>query len=82
MKESAPIAGIPIRDVGFRSRFGAAVVAIMREPSATSKVDGLTKMMIKPKRQRVAGRLGDVALQPEDELLLDIGKTSMFLPGG
>jgi len=44
-----------VRDVGFRGRFGAAVVAVRRD------------------KRRVDGRIGDVVLQPHDQLLLDTG---------
>eukprot|EP00983_Pelagomonas_calceolata_P083403 1156151-Pelagomonas_calceolata.AAC.9 len=73
VKQDAPISNTTIRDIGFRSRFGAAVVAVMRERPLTL-IDKLAGKFRQPKRERVEGRLGDIALQPGDELLLDIGE--------
>ncbi|KAF5834937.1 citrate transporter-domain-containing protein [Dunaliella salina] len=72
VKQDAPISNTTIRDIGFRSRFGAAVVAVMRE-RPLKFMDKLAGKFRQPKRERVEGRLGDIALQPGDELLLDIG---------
>uniref|UniRef100_A0A7S3R255 RCK C-terminal domain-containing protein n=1 Tax=Dunaliella tertiolecta TaxID=3047 RepID=A0A7S3R255_DUNTE len=77
VKQDAPISNTTIRDIGFRSRFGAAVVAVMRERPLTL-IDKLAGKFRQPKRERVEGRLGDIALQPGDELLLDIGSDFDF----
>jgi K+/H+ antiporter YhaU regulatory subunit KhtT len=55
VKKGAPIIGQGIRDIGFRGRFNAAVIAVKR-----SKV-------------RQPGRLGDLALQAADVLVLSTG---------
>ena len=60
LKECASLVSTSIRDTSFRSRFGAAVVAVRRD------------------RKRVDGRIGDIVLQPGDQLVLDTGVCHCF----
>jgi Trk K+ transport system NAD-binding subunit len=69
-ENSSNIVGHSIRDIHFRSRFKAAVVAVKR----LKQEEGLLGKFKKPRKEQVPGKLGEIVLQPGDELYLDLGE--------
>lgn len=67
VKMDAPLLGKRIREIGFRSRFNAGVVAVKRPTKVRSALK--TRFVSK----QVEGKLPDIVLEAGDELLVDAG---------
>eukprot|EP00798_Chlamydomonas_sp_ICE-L_P007288 gene7288-403_t len=61
VKMGSLLSGKSIRDIGFRSRFGAVVLGVKRA----------VKVMYHYENKRVEGNLGNIILEEGDELLID-----------
>eukprot|EP00798_Chlamydomonas_sp_ICE-L_P002127 gene2127-18172_t len=61
VKMGSLLSGKSIRDIGFRSRFGAVVLGVKRA----------VKVKYRYENKRVEGNLGDIVLEEGDELLID-----------